>query len=433
MVRSRTPSSSADRAGRLHPGPNTAAAVALLCAAASAVGVEPAPPASRSASGPLELRFDTTDGLTAERWPVRLGVQLQDDGTIVLAPDPPVVAEAQLVSRVLPATPGGGVQIGLDAEPLDRGPGQTLRLELGDADGDHFRLVAQLQAQAPASPLHVRLDAPPQPWRLRLRVPVGGGRWRVRGLWLRIQEPRPHSTMRVDAAPLRPYQVRIVLPSGAAQDVVVPASVTPQAGMRLLAPPGVGSWSFDRWDFDGVPQPRGRRVLRIDTPTAWEAVARYRPGGLGTVSLRVEVVPQAAPPVQVLLDGVPVPVKAGVCELAAGEQVRLLATARGERAVFDHWEQDGVRLTDTGPQRTVRVGRSMRVRAVYILLGDMNGDGRVDRDDVDVFVLALADPQAYADQYPGLDRVRRGDINGDRVLDWLDIERFVDLVLGTPP
>jgi hypothetical protein len=59
----------------------------------------------------------------------------------------------------------------------------------------------------------------------------------------------------------------------------------------------------------------------------------------------------------------------------------------------------------------------------------MNGDGELDKLDVDEFVLALTDPVCYGERYPDLDRVQRGDVNGDGEFDGLDVERFVELLL----
>lgn len=63
-------------------------------------------------------------------------------------------------------------------------------------------------------------------------------------------------------------------------------------------------------------------------------------------------------------------------------------------------------------------------------LGDMDGNKKVDVDDVDDFVLALMDPAAYQIQYPTLDPVAQGDINKDSALNGNDIALFIRLVMG---
>jgi len=61
--------------------------------------------------------------------------------------------------------------------------------------------------------------------------------------------------------------------------------------------------------------------------------------------------------------------------------------------------------------------------------GDVNCDGSVDFGDINVFVLALTNPAAYADAYPDCD-ILSADINGDGVVDFGDINPFVGLLTG---
>lgn len=62
------------------------------------------------------------------------------------------------------------------------------------------------------------------------------------------------------------------------------------------------------------------------------------------------------------------------------------------------------------------------------ILGDMNCDGSVDALDIPAFTLATIDPSAYALAYPGCN-MRRGDTNGDFLVNQLDLEAFVLLVM----
>jgi hypothetical protein len=67
------------------------------------------------------------------------------------------------------------------------------------------------------------------------------------------------------------------------------------------------------------------------------------------------------------------------------------------------------------------------------LVGDMNGDGYVDGNDIAGFVLALTDPNAYLAAYPNMtlqDMTIRGDINDDGYVDGNDIASFVDLLVN---
>ncbi len=60
--------------------------------------------------------------------------------------------------------------------------------------------------------------------------------------------------------------------------------------------------------------------------------------------------------------------------------------------------------------------------------GDMNDDGLVNFDDINPFVLALASPATYREQYPQLDPDLSGDTNGDNQLNFDDINGFVALL-----
>jgi hypothetical protein len=64
-----------------------------------------------------------------------------------------------------------------------------------------------------------------------------------------------------------------------------------------------------------------------------------------------------------------------------------------------------------------------------VIGGDMNGDGRVDAQDIRGFVLALLDPNAYKQAYPNGDPAM-ADANGDGRVDAFDIDAFRKLVLG---
>jgi hypothetical protein len=67
-----------------------------------------------------------------------------------------------------------------------------------------------------------------------------------------------------------------------------------------------------------------------------------------------------------------------------------------------------------------------------IYYGDTNCDGRIDFADIDSFVLALCNPEAYAEQFPDCD-VDIADINGDGSADFADITPFVGLLADPAP
>ena len=65
------------------------------------------------------------------------------------------------------------------------------------------------------------------------------------------------------------------------------------------------------------------------------------------------------------------------------------------------------------------------------ILGDMNGDGLLDFGDIEAFVEALFDRAQYTINYPNLDPDVLGDFNNDNLLDFDDIEGFVDALFGS--
>jgi hypothetical protein len=60
--------------------------------------------------------------------------------------------------------------------------------------------------------------------------------------------------------------------------------------------------------------------------------------------------------------------------------------------------------------------------------GDLNCDHRTDAFDIEGFVLAILDPNAYELRYPSCDPAL-ADINADGIVDALDIGPFVDLLV----
>lgn len=64
------------------------------------------------------------------------------------------------------------------------------------------------------------------------------------------------------------------------------------------------------------------------------------------------------------------------------------------------------------------------------ILGDMTGDGEVNLDDARAFVLALTDAAGFAAEFPGVDRVAAGDVNGSGSFDLGDVGPFKSLLAG---
>ncbi len=110
--------------------------------------------------------------------------------------------------------------------------------------------------------------------------------------------------------------------------------------------------------------------------------------------------------------------------------VLLHAPLRSGGACFERWVIDGIPHADGLNELRVALGPGVTsATAEYALLGDLNGDGALDRDDLYAFVRAVTDPLAFDEDFPEIDRVRRGDINGDGKVDNQDIEPFVELML----
>ncbi len=66
----------------------------------------------------------------------------------------------------------------------------------------------------------------------------------------------------------------------------------------------------------------------------------------------------------------------------------------------------------------------LRLDAITGLLGDMNCDCRVNFFDIDLFVLALFDPEAFESQADGCP-ISNADVNGDGLVNFFDIDPFV--------
>lgn len=62
-----------------------------------------------------------------------------------------------------------------------------------------------------------------------------------------------------------------------------------------------------------------------------------------------------------------------------------------------------------------------------LLIGDLNCDGKIDFGDINPFVLALTDPNGYAQAFPDCN-ILTGDINQDGKVDFGDINPFVALL-----
>ncbi len=73
---------------------------------------------------------------------------------------------------------------------------------------------------------------------------------------------------------------------------------------------------------------------------------------------------------------------------------------------------------------------TLRIVVKTYVLGDANGDGFFDFGDIEPFVLALQDPDGFAQQYPNVNPDKALDFDGDEVFSFGDIEGFVNALLG---
>jgi len=67
------------------------------------------------------------------------------------------------------------------------------------------------------------------------------------------------------------------------------------------------------------------------------------------------------------------------------------------------------------------------------VMGDMNGDGLLNSQDINPFALALTDQAAWQAEYPEVNFLAVGDMNGDGLLNSQDINPFVALLTGGVP
>jgi len=201
----------------------------------------------------------------------------------------------------------------------------------------------------------------------------------------------------------------------------------------LVAPAYLGGWRFHQWTLDGRAAPPGR-WLKLDGGPASSAIAAYLPSvEADIVPVRVEVSPVASAAVDVASgpgvasDRVYAPC---VVQALPGETLLLRAGARTGEAAFWHWRINERRMPDGLCDVLIRADGPMTCVAEYGLLGDMNGDRRLDKEDIEVFLRALVDPDGYAARFPGLDRETRGDLNADGEFDEQDIDTLIDRLTG---
>ncbi|MBI5765467.1 MAG: hypothetical protein HZA51_18315 [Planctomycetes bacterium] len=84
---------------------------------------------------------------------------------------------------------------------------------------------------------------------------------------------------------------------------------------------------------------------------------------------------------------------------------------------------------DVAPGSSQSLG-FVAIASVAGLRGDINCDGHVDEGDTSPFVLALTNPPGYVTAYPDCS-ILNADVSGDCMVNGLDIQPFVDQLLGS--
>ena len=90
---------------------------------------------------------------------------------------------------------------------------------------------------------------------------------------------------------------------------------------------------------------------------------------------------------------------------------------------------NGWQIFSSGASQT-NLAPMLRIVIKTYVLGDANGDGFFDFGDIEPFVLALQDPDTFAQQYPNVNVDKALDFDGDDLFTFGDIEGFVDALLG---
>lgn len=76
------------------------------------------------------------------------------------------------------------------------------------------------------------------------------------------------------------------------------------------------------------------------------------------------------------------------------------------------------------------IGSDVILEVQQAVLGDMQGDGAINTEDINAFILALTNPVRFAATHPELYADVSGDVNNDGVLNTQDIETFVAMLTG---
>jgi hypothetical protein len=353
-----------------------------------------------------------------------------------------VAEEPELRSVAMPLARAEGVELSYTVQHHGVEAGERLAVEYQSEAGE-WRTIERVVADgrdSVAFSRHIHVlpeDALHGSLRIRFRPGVDDqdDAWFLGEVVVVRYEP-PH-TLAVRVRPARNVLVEVLSAESEERwDGTTPFTRPVPVGteVHMVAPPVVAERVFSHWSVDGVPQVDRERVLTLEMREDVEAVAHYRVWATSRSEASVAIVSWPESGMRVELGPEPERlytrvITDGEYGCLVGEWLALLAPRRTERYVFSGWAVNGQAVAGNGSLLEHRVTGDEMLLAEYVRLGDMNGDGELDKLDVDEFVLALTDPVCYGERYPDLDRVQRGDVNGDGEFDGLDVERFVELLL----
>ncbi len=403
---------------------------------------------------PARYFFDDFSSTSLDRsnWETAVGVTLTRDprdagqvaAAVRLAPDQRKAGEVvELSSAAISLSRVPGAELSYTVRHHGVEVGERLTVEYLADDGRWYiieRVVADGRDSIAFS-RHIRVlpvEALHAEFRVRFRPDADDedDTWYIGEVSVAGYEPL--QTLAVRLHPARSAQMEVVL-AGRYDGInlTTPFSRRFPAGSRvyLIAPPTIDECVFSHWLVDGGDRIQRQRVLRLDMTAGMEAVAHYRPWVSGRNEASVAIVSEPLAGVQITLGTETGQLFTSVraereYPCLTGEWLTLLAPSRTARMVFNGWIVNDEKLPGDDNLLEHRVTGDDVLLAEYVLLGDVNGDGMLDKYDVDLFIAALIDPLGYAENYPELDRIQRGDINGDGVFDAFDIDGFVNLLLN---
>ena len=305
--------------------------------------------------------------------------------------------------------------------------GRWIRIDEVRSDGRDTTHYARRTRLLPTAALHAG-------FRIRFTAQINDAddAWRLGEV--SVREYVPLRTLTVRFEPERSADVSVVLDGRYdAMQVDTPFARRFPTGAHifLIAPPTNGGDVFSHWSVGS--RMETRRVLAVDLAEDVDARAHYRAWSPQRNGTRVALTTRPYNDVRIKLGYEPgqwlieVPADTEIPALT-GEWLLLLAPQRTPRLAFERWIVNGERMREGETLLEHQIEGADVITAEYALLGDVNGDDRLDRFDVDIFIAALIDPEGYRQMYPNLDRAQRCDINGDGVCDTLDLEAFVNLL-----